>query len=197
MSTKIEILIVDDSKFERSVTSNFFTSKDFIVREAADGQKCLEEIKLKKPDIILLDIEMPGLNGSEVLNMIRLDYNTLDLPVVMCTANAKVSKVVELLFLGANDYITKPIDFDIAFMRVMTQVRIGELSKEMGRLKEIESSNKLIAKYNHEINNPLAIAVGALRGFIKTKDESYLEKMDKALWRITDIVKQIDNVTKN
>jgi DNA-binding response OmpR family regulator len=113
----------------------------------------------------------------------------------MVTAKSDASDVVELLSLGANDYIVKPIDFEIAVMRIMTHIKIGTLFREMGRLKQVEAINAIITTYNHEINNPLSIAFGCLKLCLKKNDTESLEKLESSLWRIASIVRKIQETT--
>jgi CheY-like chemotaxis protein len=194
MTINVKVLIVDDSDFDRNLLTIVFKSKGFQVSGVDCGSKCFEEIEKSKPDIVLLDIMMPEMNGQDVLHEIRKKYNSIELPDIMVTSKSDASDIVELLCLGANDYIVKPVDFEIALMRIMTQVKIGILSKEMSRLKEIEAIGAMIATYNHEINNPLSVAFGCLKSYAKNKDEETFEKLDRALWRIAEIVKRIDGV---
>jgi hypothetical protein len=78
----------------------------------------------------------------------------------------------------------------------MTHIKIGELSREMGRLKEIEAINAMIATYNHEINNCLAISFGHLKSCLKNNNKESFENLEAALWRIANTVQQIDGITK-
>lgn len=196
MIKEIKILIVDDSDFDRNLLTIVFENKGFQVMSVDCGSKCFEEVNHNKPDIVLLDIMMPEMNGQEVLHGLRKMYNSVELPVIMVTSKSDAADVVELLCLGANDYIIKPVDFEIAIMRIMTQIKIGILSKEMSHLKEIEAVNAMIATYNHEINNPLSVAFGCIKSYTKNKDEETFEKLNTALWRIAEIVKRIDGVIK-
>lgn len=190
---KLPILVVDDSDFERRVLRKALSIRgQFETIEANSGEQCLEVLNRRKVGIVLMDIMMPGIHGTDVLKTIRETFNPIELPIIMITAKSEVSDVVACLKNGANDYITKPVNFEVAISRVSTHLKLSEISNEMSRLKEIAALDAIIATYSHEINNPLAIALGCLNSPLK--DEAILEKLKTSLWRIADIVKKIQSV---
>jgi PleD family two-component response regulator len=195
LTKKKYILVVDDSEIDRQLMCTILKkNENYIVLEASNASECLKILSVNKIDLILMDIIMPGMHGSELLGKIREQYNEIELPIIMISAKNEVSEIVECLKNGASDYITKPINFQIASMRIKTQLKIANLSIEMTRIKKKESFDELIADYNHEINNPLNIALGYLQG-PKWQEDSSREKINNALWRIVDIVKKIQDVT--
>lgn len=190
------ILIVDDSEFDRSILVKALANKGgFETIEAKNGEQCLEILASEKIDLILMDIMMPGTFGSEVLMKIREKFNPIELPVIMVTSKGDASDVIGCLQSGANDYITKPVTFDVAVSRISTHLRLAAVSREMSRLKEMAALDAIITTYNHEINNPLAIAIGCLKAPL-LNDEQTVEKLKAALWRVADIVKKIRSVTE-
>ncbi len=195
MTTKT-ILIVDDSEFDRQLLTKALTAKGgFKIMEARSGDQCLEILSTQKIDLILMDIMMPGTFGTEVLMKIREKHNPIELPIIMVTSKADASDVIRCLQSGANDYITKPVTFDVAVTRISTHLRLAEVSREMSRLQEMAALDAMITTYNHEINNPLAIAIGCLNAPL-LKDEVAVEKLKSSLWRVADIVKKIRSVTE-
>ncbi len=117
-----KILIVDDVEGNRTVVCRRLESLGYSIHAVDSGQKALEFIRTGKPDLILLDYMMPGMNGIEVLKVIRRDWQIENLPVIMLTARAEAEAVVEALEAGADDYISKPIDFDVLKARIETQL---------------------------------------------------------------------------
>ena len=89
---------------------------------AESGPRALEMVGAHRVDAVLLDVMMPGMSGLETLRRLRESRSVSDLPVIMVTAKDRSEDVVEALDLGANDYVTKPIDFPIALARIRTQV---------------------------------------------------------------------------
>ena len=116
MSAKI--LVVDDDEMTRHFLSHILAQQGFLLESAADGEQALAFLKEKTFDIILLDIEMPGLNGLETLKQIRKTYLKKDLPVLMVTANDQSTEIIQAFDLGANDYVVKPLDVPVLFARI-------------------------------------------------------------------------------
>lgn len=163
---------------------------------------CVEVITEQKPDLILMDILMPGVDGNQHLVEIRKTWSRLELPVIMVTSKAESTDISESFKLGANDYITKPIIFDVAIRRIETHLQMAALSKSVANIKELDAIGAMIATYNHEINNPLAIAMGLIGNYVddhpemNPEDVSAFEKVETALQRIADIVQKTQDVLK-
>jgi CheY-like chemotaxis protein len=118
------ILVVDDNDDIRNLFVHRLQKEGFRVDGASGGPEALEKIAAALPSLILLDISMPDMNGLEVLARVRETYSPVQLPVVMVTARTDSEDVVEALGLGANDYVTKPIDLPVLLARVRAQLRI-------------------------------------------------------------------------
>jgi len=118
----IRVLVVDDGEDNRIILNRRLTKRGFEVVEADNGLAALALIAEQSFDLVLLDIMMPGIDGIEVLKRIRTTLSPDRLPVLMVTAKASNTDVIEALELGANDYITKPVDFPIAMARIRTQI---------------------------------------------------------------------------
>lgn len=191
----MKVLVVDDDKINAKFLAKSLAKRGFEVTEVHDGRACLDYVKSNDVDIILLDIMMPDLSGQEVLSELRSEYSAFELPIVMVTAKSDASDVVNSLRKGANDYITKPVNIDVAEARIKTQVSLKSLYHDSLDKKELETLNAMIVTYNHEINNPLTIAMGMLNRAVAKQDFSYLDKVEDALDRIADIVSKIDGVT--
>ena len=144
------ILVVDDIPANVKLLEAKLTSEYYDVITAEDGFKALEQIKEHKPDMVLLDVMMPGIDGFEVCRRIKQDIDISHIPVVMVTALSDVSDRVKGLEAGADDFITKPINDTALFARVKSLVRIKVLldelrlrdktGKEVGVLAEEENS---------------------------------------------------------
>lgn len=194
--SKRDVLIVDDSEFDRRLFMSALMQKGgFQAIEANGGDQCLEILEKQNVGLILMDIMMPGAFGTEVLMAIRKKFNPIELPIIMVTSKADASDVIGCLRSGANDYITKPINFDVAVSRITTHLMLAELSSEMSHLKAMAALDAMITTYNHEINNPLGIALGCVNGNL-LKDEEALKRLKSSLWRVADIVKRIGEVTE-
>ena len=122
MTTPATLLVVDDNEANRDVLSRRLRQRGYDVTMAADGVEALALIAITDFDLVLLDVEMPGLSGFDLLTRIRDGYSRSQLPVIMVTARTAGEDVVEALKHGANDYLTKPIDFPVAVARIETQL---------------------------------------------------------------------------
>jgi diguanylate cyclase (GGDEF)-like protein/PAS domain S-box-containing protein len=116
------VLVVDDNDDNRDVLSRRLRQKGFVVAVAESGPDALACIEHDGYDLVLLDVEMPGMSGLEVLTTVRARHSQAQLPVIMVTARSQGTDIVEALSLGANDYVTKPIDFPVALARIRTQI---------------------------------------------------------------------------
>ncbi|THD81315.1 MAG: response regulator [Phenylobacterium sp.] len=120
--TPPRLLVVDDVDDNRTILSRRFGRLGFEVIEAESGERALEMIKVQSFDVVLLDIMMPGIDGLEVLRQLRETYSQDQLPIIMVSAKSSSEDVVDGLLLGANDYITKPVDLKVAQARVEAQL---------------------------------------------------------------------------
>jgi CheY-like chemotaxis protein len=104
------ILVVDDNEDIRSLLSLVLQREGYEVVLASDGTEALDKVKIARPDLILLDVMMPGLSGLEVLSMIREDKDKKinEIPIMMITAKSTVSDIDNAVELGASSYIIKP-----------------------------------------------------------------------------------------
>jgi phosphoserine phosphatase RsbU/P len=118
------ILVVDDDEGNRESLSRRLQRRGYTVDVAPEGHSALQILETTPIDLVLLDVMMPGINGLEVLTRIRQTRPPTELPVIMVTANDATSDVVTALSLGANDYLTKPLDFAIVVARVQTQLAL-------------------------------------------------------------------------
>ena len=119
---KPRLLIVDDIADNRIILARRLVRRGFEVVEAPGGRAALELIAKQPFDLVLLDIMMPDMDGIEVLKTIRKSHSSSTLPVIMVTANGQSADTVTALTLGANDYVTKPVDFPVALARIEAQV---------------------------------------------------------------------------
>ncbi len=119
-----KLLVVDDNEMNRDMLSRRLGRRGHSVVTAEDGRSALERIGRESFELVLLDIEMPGMDGFEVLRTIRETFDASDLPVVMATARTESDDIVRALKSGANDYVTKPLDFPVVLARVQTQLAL-------------------------------------------------------------------------
>ncbi len=122
MTRKGSLLIVDDNEANRDVLSRRLAMNGYGVTVAASGVEALACVAAAPYDLVLLDVEMPSMSGFDVLGRIRETHSSTQLPVIMVTARTDGADIVEAFRLGANDYVTKPIDFPVAVARIGTHL---------------------------------------------------------------------------
>lgn len=140
-----KVLVVEDLEQNRDMLVRRLQRKGYVVFEAVDGIDGLEKIAELKPDVVLLDVHMPRLDGFGVINSARLAYTVAELPIIMTTAADESEHIVQAMRAGANDYVTKPIDFPVLLARMETQLQLKKAREEAVALAgQLESRNRLI-----------------------------------------------------
>ena len=141
----VSLLVVDDNELNRDMLSRRLGSRGFRVAVAEDGASALAMVEKQEFSLVLLDVMMPGLNGIDVLKRLRERFSESDLPVVMATARDATEDVVEALHLGANDYVTKPLDFAVVLARIESQLTLRRQKQEIEHLaRDLELRNRFI-----------------------------------------------------
>jgi sigma-B regulation protein RsbU (phosphoserine phosphatase) len=127
------ILVVDDDESSRNLLARALENAGFIARKASDGSKALDSISKEPPDVILLDLQMPGLNGAETCSILRAHHDPAisELPVLMLTAQDDEAAEVRCLESGANDFLAKPVGRAALTARIQTQLRLRSLTLEL------------------------------------------------------------------
>jgi len=158
------ILLVDDSQVVRHAVANELRKSGCRVELAADGPAALALIEHRNFDAVLLDVEMPGMDGIEVLRTIRQRFDPTELPVLMLTALDDSAHVLEALKAGANDYVVKDIDIAIGMMRLCSLLKIKRTT---------DLKNEFIRIASHDLKNLLHVVItgsATLKGMIRAAE---------------------------
>ncbi len=204
------VLIVDDLKDNRVLLSRHMRRAGYEVVEAADGPSALQAIARQPFAAVLLDVVMPGMDGFEVLRLIRKQRSDRELPVIMATVLDGVQDVVQALREGANDYIVKPIDFTLLKVRMEAQIQrnlaeacvrqsnaqleglVDELRTALSEAEEAARSKaNFVADLSHEIRTPLNGVLGVSKALAATVTDARQRQM---LAAITDSAQALERL---
>ena len=152
-----EILVVDDTPHNVKLLVDVLGAKGFAMRSASSGAEALEELARKVPDLVLLDVMMPEMNGYEVCKKIRENPATELLPVVMVTALDPAKERVKGIEAGADDFLTKPIQIGEILARVRSLLRIKTLHET------VRSQAAELAEWNNKLEQRVEEQVGELK----------------------------------
>jgi diguanylate cyclase (GGDEF)-like protein len=141
MKSEKTILIVDDSRLNIKVLSDILKEKSYRIALARSGKMALEFVEMKKPDLILLDIMMPEIDGFEVCRRLKSNPETKSIPIIFISGLDKSKHIVQGFKAGAVDYIVKPFQKEVVLARVDTHLKLNETQKELKKtnneLKEL------------------------------------------------------------
>ena len=142
------VLIVEDDESIRLLTQRVIQQMDCHVSVAANGREAIESIGQHVPDLVILDVMMPEVDGFAVLTWIRERFSMVELPVIMATALSEGDYVVRALKIGANDYVSKPFDFNVIQARIKTQLMLKQLA---------EQNNEFLRITSHDLRKNVAL----------------------------------------
>jgi sigma-B regulation protein RsbU (phosphoserine phosphatase) len=147
-------LVVDDDAMSRRVLMQLLRGAGYNCRGSRDGSEALEIIHTKPPSLLLLDFDMPGLNGAEVLERLRSneDAAVAQVPVIMLTAHGSEQSEVTCLQAGADDFVTKPVNASVLRARIETQLRLRSMRRQL------ERQNDELEKWRRDLERDLAAA---------------------------------------
>ncbi|MBT4289564.1 MAG: response regulator, partial [Deltaproteobacteria bacterium] len=166
---KTTILIVDDTRLNVQIIKSDLEDEGYNILSSENGTDALRIAETENPDLILLDIMMPGMDGFEVCKILKEKDNTKDIPIIFLTARSEPKDVIKGFQLGAVDYLRKPFEVSELLVRVKTHVRLKHLQHNLEDMVE-ERARELVAAHE-ELNN-----MHDELTFVHTKlQEAYLE----------------------
>ena len=149
-----EILVVDDDAMSRRVLAQLLSGAGYNCRISNDGSEALETSHARPPSLLLLDFDMPGPNGAEVLRRLRSDEDptVAQIPAIMLTAHGSDQSEVSCLQAGADDFVTKPVNASVLRARIETQLRLRSMRRQL------ERQNDELEKWRRDLERDLAAA---------------------------------------
>src|SRR5919198_2607925 len=149
-----EILVIDDDAMSRRVLAQLLSAAGYNCRVSKNGPEALDMIHARPPSLLLLDFDMPGLNGAEVLRRLRSDDDPAiaQIPAIMLTAHGSEQSEVSCLQAGADDFVTKPVNSSVLRARIETQLRLRSMRRQL------ERQNDELEKWRRDLERDLAAA---------------------------------------
>jgi len=202
------ILVVDDVEANRVLLQEILQLEGHQVSLASNGADAIRLVGEGDPDLVLLDVTMPGMDGLEVCRALRADPNSAVLPIILVTALADRQQRLEGIAAGANDYLTKPIDRTDLVLRVRNTIGIRRLNREVTeqyqRLRELEHMrDSLVHMLVHDLRTPLTGISGYLQlarmRAEELADASLLadfDQMSQSVTELTDMVSDVLDVSR-
>jgi diguanylate cyclase (GGDEF)-like protein len=204
-ATSARILVVDDDLHTRTLLKELCESQGYEVEEASDGVVALEKVTARPPDLVLLDLMLPGLNGFAVLSQIRSNHDRPHVPVIILTAAGDMDGKIKGIELGADDYITKPFRLFELTMRVTTALtmrryreRLLAAEQELEGLRgvstgvEAASYSQLRWGLDYELarakryGRPLATLLACVENFDEVRTSLGRTEMDRLSLELVD-----------
>ncbi|MDJ1171732.1 hybrid sensor histidine kinase/response regulator [Roseofilum sp. BLCC_M154] len=209
MNSKVlaDLLIVDDTPNNLRLLSSMLTEKGYKVRKAVDGKGALKAIEVVKPDLILLDIRMPEMDGYQVCQILKADARTQDIPVIFISALDEAVDKVRAFNVGGVDYITKPFQAPEVLARVANHLQIHHLQQQLeaqniqlqGEIVERQKAEAglkvLLHAVSHDLRNPVTGMLMVFKNLLKrdsfTLTRSMVERMADSCDRQLNLINSL------
>jgi two-component system sensor histidine kinase/response regulator len=189
------ILIVDDNPKNIQVLGNILHDKGYNICISNSGRKTLDLLETEIPDLILLDIQMPEMDGFEVCKKLKLNTKTKDIPVIFLTAVTEPEKILLGFELGAVDYITKPFNIAELSARVATHLEIKQSREKLIELNA--TKDKFFSIISHDLRNPFTSILISSELLLQYKNISDIEKIQKLATSINTSVLLVNKLLEN
>ena len=187
---KQRILVAEDDTNIRHVLKIQLEGADYEVVTAEDGIKALEEVSCHSPDLILLDIMMPKMDGYEVCRRLKADFHTSNIPIIMLTAKSAVNEKVEGLEVGANDYLTKPYSSKELLARVKSLLQWSRTEREANPLTGLPGNVSIEKELRRRVDSkePFVFAICDVDYFKAYNDHYGYARGDQAIKMTASVI---------
>ena len=186
---KDTILIVDDNPNNLKVVAGVLKEKGYDFRMAKSGKSALNILEKTKPDLILLDVQMPEMDGFETCKRIKQDESNANIPVVYLTANTDSDSIKKAFISGGVDYVTKPFNPIELLARIKTHIKLKKQAEEL--VLQNATKDKFFSIISHDLKNPIASIIG----FSELLNEDYKDIERSKIEKFTAIINKSANFT--
>lgn len=201
---KGKIMLVDDEMMHRKLIKTILGAKKFDFVEASSGNEALENFKREEFDLVLMDLNMPGLTGSETIREIKKLERGKETPIIMVTAQSNLQGLIEGIEFGAIEYIVKPFSHDELRAKVMAIYNFHkqrvELAGKQAELERLKLLQQTVVTLSHHINN----ALSSVSLFLQTVDPNDPDKVRELIKvtqsqsnKILAVIKGMEEMAKN
>ena len=192
---KPRILVVDDVMQNLQVVGTMLRNEGYDVMPAGSGPQALERVRVRVPDLILLDLMMPEMDGLEVCRRLKADSSTRQIPIIFLTASNEMEHLVKGFEAGAVDYVTKPFNGAELLARVRTHLEL-KLARE--RLREMnDEKNEFMGIAAHDLRNPLSAIQGYSEMVIEDAQSLKHSELEANGERIRETAKRMADMVQN
>lgn len=186
-------MVVDDNVDTVELLTKRFKAQGYDIVAAYDGEQALRMVRECMPDLIVLDIMMPKIDGYEVCRQLKDDESTKHIPIIMLTAKSQVPEKVKGLDTGADGYLTKPFDYNELAARVRSQLARKDASIQLAQKEKLAALNHMVDEVSHEVRNPLVTIGGFVRRIGKNlaEDDPNRKYIDIILENVASLEKMV------
>jgi two-component system sensor histidine kinase/response regulator len=202
---EVTVLGVDDELPNLQILENILILNNYKFVALTDPVEVFEKVIEIKPDLVLLDISMPKLDGFALCRKLKDDKRTEQIPIIFISGRSSTEDIIEGLNAGANDYIIKPFNMTELLARVETQIKLKFSIEKAIEAEQLKALHALMVSQNHELNQLLTAILGQSEivrmemnegRIIEKNINKSLSYIEDACWKMTKIIKKIDNIKK-
>jgi len=192
---KYKILVVDDELHIRNILKFQLEKNGYLVILAENGEEALQMVRKESPDLVILDLMMPKMDGFEVCKRIRENYQTTQIPIIMLTAKSDLPDRLKGLKDGANDYLIKPYSNEELLLRVQNVLEWSQRQKEANPLTGLAGNRAIEKELQYRIENaiPFSFLYMDIDNFKAYNDYYGYQKGDEAILFLADIIVETVN----
>ncbi len=193
---KKTLLLMDDSRVALKFFESHFTLYGYQVKTVQSEEQLMSILEICQPNCFIIDYEMDGVTGPEITMKLKNNAKTRHIPIIILTSQTDKKYLLSAINSGADDFVDKKIDPEVIVYKTQAVIRSSELLIKHMELEKFRTTHAMITTYNHEINNPLAVAAGMLGKNLESLTPERFDKAHKALNRIKEVVQKIDELTQ-
>ena len=195
------ILIVDDSTVNIRILQSILEKSGYDTIIAMDGAECIEKSKRSGPDLVLLDITMPGMSGIEVCKVLRQDRQTKDIPIIFVTASMDDGLLLDAFESGGIDYVRKPINRVELLARIKSVLTQKRLVERLFKEEKLRGVLEIAGAVCHELNQPLQVISGISELLLMENSEDNrqyndIRKIRDQVFRMAEITNKLMGITR-